>query len=440
MAGKQDAIIRYIESLNPGDRVSVRSLAGELSVSEGTAYKAIKAAESLGLVATRPKAGTVRIKSGLAAGADVPLSAVVNRLGLSVLCGGARIDAPMGRVVLGDGSPEQLLQSLRGAGRAPLCIVGDRTDIQLAAVRAGANLLISGGRNVYQSVLDAADENRVCVLVSEKDSAALLQLMCAAGSLPEDGGADAVKNWMGLPIYLYNDDIVADWHRIYRPVYSLVAKCAVVDGEQRICGTIDAMNVLAATPSHKIGSLLSADGECLTADEETPMRALAERMIAQGVGVAFITGGGKLCGTVTSGDMLRYFLYHAERGGAASPADGALEAVGPVGAFGRNIYTLRLPEGPERSEERLPELLFSALFSAARLHCESLFGAKSDFQSGTFYSLDRAPDGGELMVSSEIVNRSPSGCTIQVEIYDDDACYARSTLIACIPDGGKRKG
>ena len=44
------------------------------------------------------------------------------------------------------------------------------------------------------------------------------------------------------------------------------------------------------------------------------------------------------------------------------------------------------------------------------------------------------------MVSSEIVNRSPSGCTIQVEIYDDDACYARSTLIACIPDGGKRKG
>lgn len=64
MSGKKAArIIQYIEELPAGTRISVRNLATELDVSEGTAYKAIKTAESLLLVETRPRAGTVRLGS-----------------------------------------------------------------------------------------------------------------------------------------------------------------------------------------------------------------------------------------------------------------------------------------------------------------------------------------------------------------------------------------
>ena len=44
MATKHDQILMYIENLPIGDKISVRSIAKTLSVSEGTAYRAIKAA------------------------------------------------------------------------------------------------------------------------------------------------------------------------------------------------------------------------------------------------------------------------------------------------------------------------------------------------------------------------------------------------------------
>lgn len=61
MAKKQDYILNYIKHLETGTKISIRSLADTLSVSEGTAYKAIKKAEELNMVHTRPRAGTVRI-------------------------------------------------------------------------------------------------------------------------------------------------------------------------------------------------------------------------------------------------------------------------------------------------------------------------------------------------------------------------------------------
>ena len=65
MATKHDLILEYIESLPVGNRISVRSIAKELSVSEGTAYRAIKDAENVGLVSTIQRVGTIRIERKL---------------------------------------------------------------------------------------------------------------------------------------------------------------------------------------------------------------------------------------------------------------------------------------------------------------------------------------------------------------------------------------
>ena len=60
---KHQEIIAYLEELPVGKRVSVRSISNFLGVSEGTAYRAIKQAENRGLVETRPRSGTIRVKS-----------------------------------------------------------------------------------------------------------------------------------------------------------------------------------------------------------------------------------------------------------------------------------------------------------------------------------------------------------------------------------------
>ncbi len=48
-ATKHEQIIKYIESLKIGTKISVRKIAEQLDVSEGTAYRAIKEAIRSGL-------------------------------------------------------------------------------------------------------------------------------------------------------------------------------------------------------------------------------------------------------------------------------------------------------------------------------------------------------------------------------------------------------
>lgn len=60
MTVKRDAVVDSIRGLAPGSKVSVRGLAEELGVSVGTAHKAVRTAEELGLVQVVPRSGTFR--------------------------------------------------------------------------------------------------------------------------------------------------------------------------------------------------------------------------------------------------------------------------------------------------------------------------------------------------------------------------------------------
>ncbi|RBN36713.1 hypothetical protein DMN50_34145, partial [Priestia megaterium] len=62
MATKHEQILQYIDSLPIGEKISVRQIAKELNVSEGTAYRAIKDAENKGYVSTIERVGTIRIE------------------------------------------------------------------------------------------------------------------------------------------------------------------------------------------------------------------------------------------------------------------------------------------------------------------------------------------------------------------------------------------
>lgn len=57
VATKHEQILKYIENLAVGEKISVRKIAKNLSVSEGTAYRAIKDAEIIGFVSTIKRVG-----------------------------------------------------------------------------------------------------------------------------------------------------------------------------------------------------------------------------------------------------------------------------------------------------------------------------------------------------------------------------------------------
>ncbi|MHB1682792.1 MAG: GntR family transcriptional regulator, partial [Bacilli bacterium] len=88
MTTKHDQILEHIENLSIGHRISVRQVAKQLAVSEGTAYRAIKEAEGQGLVTTIERVGTVRIEKKQRRDIDrLTFAEVVNIVDGSVLGG-----------------------------------------------------------------------------------------------------------------------------------------------------------------------------------------------------------------------------------------------------------------------------------------------------------------------------------------------------------------
>lgn len=415
LGAKSDMIIEYIERLPEGARVSVRGLSKELGVSEGTAFKAIRLADERGLVETRPRAGTVRkhkvrLPSSLAAEA--------RRLGLEVLAGADNMDVPITRLVLGDCSVQQLADEVRGGSRGVLCVVGDRPDIFAFAVQRGMCLLVTGGIHPGEAVLKEAEKNGGCVLASGHDSFSVLRQMSTGQDNVLGRDFALAGDWMRTPPYLYYNDIVADWHSIYRPIFSLCSRCAVVDDELSICGTVDAIRALGSAHSRKISSLYLDDCTCFTADEDTPIDELAGRMIAEGSAAAYITRDGTLRGVITSNDLLRYYRSRP----SAASATPRLELVEAPGKSGRSVYSTRLTESG--CSGFLPVLL-----EAAKQHCASL-GYTASFENGSFYSLGGGEASGDLMVSCEQLRSVKNGVALYVEIYDEATRYAGCVLSA----------
>src|SRR5690606_32258868 len=102
MTTKHHQIIRYIEGLDVGTKISVRQIAKELDVSEGTAYRAIKEAENRGLVSTIERVGTIRIETKAKENIErLTFAEVVNIVDGHVLGGRNGLHKTLQRMVIG---------------------------------------------------------------------------------------------------------------------------------------------------------------------------------------------------------------------------------------------------------------------------------------------------------------------------------------------------
>ena len=159
---------------------------------------------------------------------------------------------PIGEIITGDGSAEQFSARLMASPGKPLCLVG--TGWRYCSVRpmpARISLLRSGTQvNTVQLVMAMEGAHVFCPQAGQPDglwTAVLWSWPRAWASVP----ADSVRNWMRMPLYVYYNDLVADWHRLYRPILSMNSKCAVVDDDLNICGTLDTVAALSSTPLAK---------------------------------------------------------------------------------------------------------------------------------------------------------------------------------------------
>ena len=102
LATKHELILHYIDGLPVGEKISVRSIAKALEVSEGTAYRAIKEAENKGYVSTIERVGTIRIEQKKKENIEkLTFAEVVNIVDGQVLGGRTGLHKTLNKFVIG---------------------------------------------------------------------------------------------------------------------------------------------------------------------------------------------------------------------------------------------------------------------------------------------------------------------------------------------------
>lgn len=135
-----------------GDKISVRQIAKEMQVSEGTAYRAIKEAENRRLVSSIERVGTIRIEKKKKENIErLTFAEIVNIVDGQVLGGKTGLHKTLTKFVIG---AMQLEDMMRYTDAGSLLIVGNRIRAHENALRAGAAVLITGG-------FDTTEDNKL---------------------------------------------------------------------------------------------------------------------------------------------------------------------------------------------------------------------------------------------------------------------------------------
>ena len=168
MTTKHEQILEYIEKLPVGDKISVRQIAKDLIVSEGTAYRAIKEAENRRLVSTIERVGTIRIELKKKEHFErLTFAEVVNIVDGQVLGGKAGLYKTLNKFVIG---AMQLEDMMRYVEPGNLLIVGNRLKVHEHTLKAGAAVLVTGGFDVPEKIKKLADEIELPVISTSYDS------------------------------------------------------------------------------------------------------------------------------------------------------------------------------------------------------------------------------------------------------------------------------
>lgn len=311
MTTKHELILAYIEELEVGEKISVRRIAKELSVSEGTAYRAIKEAETRRLVSTIERVGTIRIERKKKENIErLTYAEIVNIVDGQVLGGKGGLHKSLTKFVIG---AMQLEDMMRYTEAGNLLIVGNRYKAHEYALRAGAAVLITGGFDCSDEVRKLADEYELPVISTSYDTFTVAtminraiydQLIKKEILLIED---------IFIPIeqthYLHQKDPVSRYRELNRETGH--GGFPVVDDQKKLIGIVTSRDVLGKENHETIDKMMTKDP--ITVAFKTSVAAAGHRMIWEGIDLLPVSDEqGFLRGVISRQDVLKA-IQNAQR-------------------------------------------------------------------------------------------------------------------------------
>ena len=304
LATKHEQILQYIEKLPVGDKISVRQIAKALTVSEGTAYRAIKDAENKGYVSTIERVGTIRIERKKKENIEkLTFAEVVNIVDGQVLGGKEGLHKTLNKFVIGAMKLEAMM---RYTGAGNLLIVGNRTNAHQLALERGAAVLITGGFDTDEHVKQLADELKLPIISSSYDTftvATLInraiydQLIKKEIVLVED-----ILTPLSETTHLSVENKIADW--LFFNDKTKHSRFPVIDKHGKVQGVVTSKDVLSKDDQLLIEKVMTKNP--ITVNRKTSVASAAHVMVWEGIEMLpVVDQHHKLLGIISRQDVLK---------------------------------------------------------------------------------------------------------------------------------------
>lgn len=304
MATKHDLILAHIESLPVGERISVRGIAKDLEVSEGTAYRAIKDAENIGLVSTIQRVGTIRIERKLKKNIEkLTFGEVVQIIEGDVLGGASGLEKDLNKFVIG-----AMKESAMGRYITPgsLMIVGNRENVQRLALKEGAAVLITGGFETTEEIQQIADEMALPILRTTYDTFTVATMINRALSDQLIKKDILLVSDIYMPLektkYLSTSETVKNYKHLSEDTQH--SRYPVVNRNMRVVGIVTAKDILEKPDTQLIERVMTKDPRMVK--KEMSVASVSHQMIWDGLEVMPVVADDlSLIGIVTRQDVMK---------------------------------------------------------------------------------------------------------------------------------------
>ncbi|CAH1219345.1 hypothetical protein PAECIP111893_04547 [Paenibacillus plantiphilus] len=434
---KHERLMLYIGKLEIGAKISVRTMAEELGVSEGTAYKAIKEAESLGLVSTKERIGTVRIDRKKRGSLDRLTFAEVADIVEGQLFGGAAgLDKTLHKFVIG---AMELDAMVRYIDAGSLLIIGNREKAHQCAIEQGAGVLITGGFGTSDEVMKLADAHGLPIISSKHDTFTVASMINRA----------MFDRLIKQKIVLVEDIVTYS-----RPVETMRlgetaaqfheqsgrtggSRFPVLDDRRRVVGMMTAKDAEGASPSQLVDKLMSRHP--ITAAPNIPIASAALTMAAEGIDLLpIVDKNRKLLAALSRSEVLEAMRYTGRQLESGDTFDDLIRAgFEKLGSEpgGEWIYRGRITPQMSGSLGTISEGVLVTLMTQA-VHGLVRELGKRDLviESMTTYFVRPVQLDSIVSIKPRLLEMSRKNVKLEVEVEDQSGLAAKAMLTAQLID------
>ncbi|GBF73992.1 hypothetical protein PA598K_02320 [Paenibacillus sp. 598K] len=435
---KHERILQHIQNIEVGNSISVRSLARELGVSEGTAYRAVKEAEKLGIVSTKERIGTVRIEKKHRSHPDrLTFAEVADILDGRVLGGAQGLHKTLHKFVIG---AMQIGDMLAYIDADSLLIVGNRENVHRMALLAGAGVLITGGFDTSEEIKQLADERQLPIISSGHDTFTVASLINRAMY------DRVIKRkimlieeivTLGRPSELLRArDTVEVFDALQQDTGH--ARFPVVDDWHRVIGMVTARDVAGSPRDQTIEKLMTRHP--ITIQPGTTVAAAAHTMASEGIDLLpIVDKQRKLLAVVSRQEVLAALQFANKQTQSGETFDDliwnrfAVEE-GELREGGR-VYRGRITPQMSGQLGTLSEgVLTTLMMQGARRLIQEVGKRDHVLESVTTYFVRPIPIDSEIIIVPKLLEMSRKSSKLEIEIEDERGLAAKAMMTAQMID------